>query len=86
VARLRWTMAIFFFGRFVREVLLGDKVDPERKKPSFPTTECYQQGRLILRRIDDLPAGLTEVARAGPGESIDLGDGHRLYVTNRKEE
>ncbi len=79
-------LAIFYFGRFVREVLLDDKVNPERKKPPFPTIECYQQGRLILRRIDDLPEGLTEVARAGPGESIDLGGGHRLYVKESKRE
>lgn len=45
-------LAIFYFGRFVREVLLGDKIDPEREKPPFPTVETYQQGRLILRRID----------------------------------
>lgn len=45
-------LAIFYFGRFVREVLLGDKIDPEREKPPFPTVENYQQGRLILRRID----------------------------------
>ncbi len=73
-------LAIFHFGRFVREVLLGDEVDPNRKKPPYPTIECYQQGRLILRRIDQLPAGLVEVARAGPGEVIDLGDGHRICV------
>src|SRR5216683_243959 len=79
-------LAIFHFGRFVREVLLGDKVDPERKKPPFPTVECYQQGRLILRRIDGLPAGLTEVACAGPGDSIDLGGGHHIRVTTREDE
>lgn len=79
-------LAIFYFGRFVREVLLGDKVDPDRKKPPFPSVECYQQGRLILRRIDELPAGLTEVARAGPSESIDLGSGHHLLGPIREEE
>lgn len=44
-------LAIFRFGRFVREVLLGDAVDPNRRKPPRPTVECYQQGRLILQRI-----------------------------------
>jgi hypothetical protein len=78
-------LAMFHFGRFVREVLLGDRVDPNRRKPPFPTIECYQQGRLIARRLDDLPTGLTEVARAGPGESIDLGAGHKIYVPSETE-
>ncbi len=52
-------LAIFYFGRFVRETLLEDKIDPNREKPSFPTVKCYQQGRLILRRIDELPGGRT---------------------------
>jgi hypothetical protein len=73
-------LAIFYFGRFVREQLLGDKVDPNRRKPNFPTEVCYQQGRLILRRSDELPPGLVEVASAAPGESLDLGNGHRMYV------
>ena len=58
-------LAIFYLGRFVREKVLDDQVDPNRVKPAPPTLECYQQGRLILRRIDELPPGLTSVA---PGE------------------
>jgi hypothetical protein len=73
-------LAIFRFGRFVREVLLESPVDPDRKKPEFPTIESYQQGRLILRRIDELPKGLVEIARVGPGEAIELGEGHRIGV------
>ena len=73
-------LAIFHFGRFVREILLGAKIDPNRQKPSFPVLECYQQGRLILRRIDEIPTTATLVASAGRGESIDLGDGHVLRV------
>jgi hypothetical protein len=73
-------LAIFRFGRFVRERLLGAPIDPDRQMPSFPTLECYQQGRLILRRDDQIPAGATLVQHAGPGETIDLGDGHTLRV------
>lgn len=78
-------LAIYYFGRFVREKLLGDRVDPNRQKPPFPSVECYQQGRLILRRIDDLPASVTEISYAGSGESIDLGDGHHLRVPPQDE-
>ena len=71
-------LAMLRFGIFVREGLFGAKVDPNRRKPDFPGLECYRQGRLILRRVDEIPAGATLVASAGPGETIDLGDGHVL--------
>jgi hypothetical protein len=45
-------LAIFYLRRIVREVLLGDTIDPTREKPPFPTVECYQQGRMIFRRVD----------------------------------
>ena len=71
-------LAIFKFGRFVRETLLENKIDPNRKKPPFPTIACYQQGRLLLRRVDELPTGAIKVAEIGPGESFDLGNGHQI--------
>lgn len=82
---LEWTdyggpLAIFYLGRFVREVLLNDEIDPNRVKPSFPTIECYQLGRLIARKIDKLPPDLTEVVTVGLGETIDLGEGYRLIA------
>ena len=73
-------LAIFHFGRFVRETLLNDRIDPACRKPDYPSVQCYQQGRLVLRRIDELPAGCAEVARAGPGETLALGDGHVIRV------
>ena len=78
-------LAMFHFGRFVREILLDDPVDPRRQKPNYPSQECYQQGRLILRRIDDVPATCALVARAGPGDTLDLGDGHVLRVLPQSE-
>jgi len=78
-------LAIFTFGRFVRETLLENKVDPTRKKPPFPSIVCYQQGRLLLRKIDEIPTGAVKVAEAGPGESIDLGNGHQVRVLPRRE-
>jgi len=71
-------LAVFHFGRFVRETLLGDKIDPNRVKPSYPTLGCYQQGRLVARRIRELPPDAGEVVTLRPGDSIDLGDGHYL--------
>ena len=76
-------LAIFYFGRFVRETLFDDSIDSNRKKPTFPTVECYQQGRLIARRIDKLPDNVIEVARSEADESIDLGSGHKLIGAAR---
>jgi hypothetical protein len=76
----RGPLAIFHFGRFVREELLGDKVDPNRRKPDYPTVKNYQQGRLILRQIDTLPPDAMMVASAGPDEKLHLGDGHYVIV------
>lgn len=73
-------LAIFHFGRFVRETLLGAPIDPDRQKPGRPALECYQMGRLIVRQIDEIPATTTFVARAGRGETLDLGDGYVLRV------
>lgn len=73
-------LAIFYFGRYVRESLLNDPIDPNRAKPSYPILECYQQGRLILRHVDSLPERAVKIASAGPGESLELGDGHRIEV------
>ena len=74
-------LALFHFGRFVREELLGDKVDPNRNKPDYPTIQSYQQGRLILtKRSEPIPDNAIMVASAGPGEKLHLGDGHYLVV------
>lgn len=81
---LRWQdyggpLAIFYLGRFVRETLLGDKIDPSHQKPPYPTVESYQQGRMILRRVDELPDDVL-IASVGPGERLELGGGHYIEV------
>ncbi|MBZ0259588.1 MAG: hypothetical protein K8F90_03180 [Hyphomicrobiales bacterium] len=76
-------LAIFRFGRFVREVLLDDKVDPNRVLPSKPTVKCYQQGRLLMRQIEKLPADAVPIAIAD-GERVDLGGGHYIQLAKRQ--
>lgn len=71
---------MFAIEEIIRENLLGIKVDPNRKKPPLPTVKCYQQGRLILTWVDELPEGAVKIAEAGPGEILDLGDGHQIHV------
>jgi hypothetical protein len=75
-------LAIFYFGRFVREVILESPVDPNRKKPDYPSIEYRQLGRTVIRRIGDdpggkLPPGYVPVAQ---GKIVDLGGGYTLTV------
>ncbi|WP_157235150.1 hypothetical protein [Methylosinus sp. LW4] len=75
-------LAIFKFGRYVRENILGKTVDPNRQKPPFPTIECYQQGRLIARRVDVMPPDAVEIAA---GETLVLGNGHFIRAVTRND-
>ena len=84
-SRLDWRhyggpLAIFRLGRFVREVLLKSPIDPGRELPACPSTTSYQMGRLVLRKVDQLPLDAIEIARVGPGETIEFGDGYRITV------
>ncbi len=77
---MRWQhyggpLAIFRFGRFVREVLAEDPLDSNRKKPDFPSTEYHQIGRLVFSKVDDVPPGV-ELINLRPGDTIDFGDGY----------
>jgi len=82
-------LAIFYLVRYVREVLLQDPISPNREKPDHPTLECYQQGRLILKRVDTIPNGAVLVASVRSGENLELGNGHKIsgpvraYVNKR---
>ncbi len=40
----------------------------------------YKMGGLVIRKVDELPSSLVEVASLGPGESFDLGGGHVIRV------
>lgn len=73
-------LAIFHFGRFVREILLRDPLDPNRRKPDYPSITSYQMGHLVFRKVEKLPSNLIEIASAGPGESIELGNGYVIQV------
>lgn len=84
--RLHWRhyggpLAIFRFCRFIRESMLQDPVDPNRIKPQAPKLECYQVGRLVARRIDEIPSNV-DVIRVG-AESVNLGDGYFLVPSSR---
>ncbi|MEM7492494.1 MAG: hypothetical protein AAF296_03880 [Pseudomonadota bacterium] len=71
-------LAIFRFGRFVRVDLLDDPINPNRPLPDFPRSEIFQQGRLIAKKVDEIPEGAEILKSMGPGERLHLGGGHYL--------
>ncbi len=63
-------LAIFAFGRFVRENLLENKVDPNRKKPPFPTIACYQQGRLFSVELTNYRRTQPKLRKLAPARPL----------------
>lgn len=88
--RLDWRhyggpLAVFHFGRFVRETLLESPVDANRELPVYPSVEAYQMGRLIWRKVNDIPPDAS-VIKVEPGDTVDLGDGYMLIPARPPEQ
>lgn len=62
-------LALLRLSQFVRRQLLGDNQEPEKVIP-LPKRVYYQQGDLILMRVDEIPPG------AVPVEGLELPGGH----------
>ena len=89
--RVEWTdyggpLAVFKFGRFVREDLLGDRIDSNRELPPYPKQQIFQQGRLQMKKVDSIPTNAILVKRIGPGETLHLGDGHYIAVEQKNDQ
>ncbi len=79
-------LALFRLCRFVRTEILKDQA-PARKVVPIPGRVIYQQGDLILEKVDEIPPDAVPVdvnKRLDGG--IDLGGGHVLYPEEKKEE
>lgn len=71
-------LALFRLCRFVRNSILKDELPPRKVVP-IPEKMIYQQGDLILERVDALPPDAVPVETGKRLEDgIDLGDGHVL--------
>lgn len=79
-------LAIFLFGRFVRETLLQDQVDPNRTLPAFPNIPSYQAGRTVFRRVERVPPDAIRIATLSRGESFHLGEDFVLCVPRNEAE
>jgi hypothetical protein len=74
-------LALFRLCRFVRIEILKDQ-PPPRKPVPVPANTLYQQGNLILRKVDAIPEGAVLI---DPSEIIAFADEapHRLMVNVR---
>ncbi|HZV36532.1 MAG TPA: hypothetical protein VFB72_18285 [Verrucomicrobiae bacterium] len=67
-------LALFRLCRFVRIEILKDKLSPRKDVP-VTNRILYQQGNLILQKVDAIPLGVKRVEPL-PDGCIPLGDGH----------
>lgn len=71
-------LALFRLCRFVRSTILGDELKPRESIPS-PARMIYQQGDLILERVDALPPDAVPIDTGKRQEDgLGLGGGHVL--------
>jgi len=78
-------LAILALSKFVRRDVLGDAKEPEKVVP-MPQRVYYQQGDLILMKVDEIPADAVPVEAAElPDGSIPLGGGHTIRGTPKEE-
>jgi hypothetical protein len=78
-------LALFRLCQFVRTEILKHQ-PPARKVVPIPDRVIYQQGNLILEKIDKLPPGAVQVElEKRPDGGIDLGEGHILYPQEKEQ-
>lgn len=79
-------LAMFRFCRFVRVKVLGD-LPTLRKAVPIPDNEMYQQGDLILQKVDEIPPDAVPVnVERLPDGGIPLGGGYTLYPGSKRQE
>lgn len=78
-------LALFRLCRFVRIEILKDQPATRTSVP-VPMNAVFQQGNLILRKVDAIPAGAVPVTPERlPDGSIDLGGGHFIRPKEKGE-
>jgi len=71
-------LALYRLAQFTRIQVLKDDPPPRKVLP-IPTNMIYQQGNLILRKVDEIPRTAVRVnVERLPDGRIPLGDGHFL--------
>lgn len=79
-------LAMFHFCQFTRIKVLGDQLK-SRQALSIPNDVIYQQGDLIIQKVDELPQDAKPVdVKRLPNGGIPLGGGHVLYPRNETQD
>jgi len=79
-------LALFRLARFVRTAILKDDPAPRKVVP-IPSQRIYQQGDLILEKIDEIPPDAVPIeVKKRPDGGIDLGGGYVLHPQGKEEE
>jgi len=69
-------LALFRLCRYVRFEIIKDELNPRQPFPS-PVRTVYQQGNLILQKVEEIPVGAPRVTvQRLPDGGISLGGGH----------
>lgn len=77
-------LALFHLCRFVRIEILKDQ-PTARKSVPVPANTVYQQGNMILKKVDTIPVGAVRIKPERlPDGSIHLGGGH--FIRSEKKE
>ena len=77
-------LALYRLAQFTRIQVLKDD-PPSRKVLPIPTNMIYQQGNLILQKVDEIPRSAVPVnVERLPDGRIPLGDGH--FLASKYEE
>jgi hypothetical protein len=77
-------LALFRLCRFVRTQILKDQPTPRKQVP-IPRNVIYQQGNLILKKVDEIPPDAVPVkVERLPDGGIPLGGGHVLSPAGKE--
>jgi len=77
-------LALFRLCRFVRTQILQDQLTPRKRVP-IPGNVIYQQGNVVLKKVDEIPPDAVPVkVERLPDGGIPLGRGHVLYPAGKE--
>jgi hypothetical protein len=77
-------LALYRLAQFTRIQVLKDDPPPRKVLP-IPTNMIYQQGNMILRKVDEIPRGAVPVnVERLPEGRVPLGDGHFLVPKDQE--
>jgi len=78
-------LALFRLCRFVRTEILKDQTPARSRAATAPERIIYQQGDLILEKIDGIPSDAVPIEPNAPPDAVPADEGHVLDSAKDKE-